>query len=446
MLPLCGVPTTIQRGLAPYRDLFCRDEGFAHISRYLTGLILSPNKTLQGIYDVQVWDTESPRRRAMHAAVFEAQWDAEALMPRHRAVVAQEHGRRGREVLSLDWTFAHHEWGPKSDGVTKSDDYGERRMTRFQTVVTAVVANRALVDGIEVRVQAPNVCEAEEEYLRATGQDCYEQLGQARERLLELLHHLRHRREYKKRTEIVVEIVEQIEREGHFPEAHYAFDNGVLTVGLTHWLESKGKHWVSEVECSRNILWRGQWRRMAAVAAALRHTAPQSFRPFQVHCRSGETKTFWAFTKTIRLRRYGRKRIVIVHEREDLTDVPRFLLTDALHWESGRIRETWSFRWTAELFHACGKQGTGLEAAQVRTEEAVKRHLRFSCVAQSLLQRAPAEASSVEKFAFAQGQITLGQRCRAMARAVFHALLQGAQRLFTDGHSCEQVLEVFMPA
>lgn len=376
MLPICGVPTTIQQGLAPYRDLFCRDEGFAHISRYLTGLILSPNKTLQGIYDLQVWDTESPSRRAMHAAVFAAQWDAEALMPRHRAVVAQEHGRRGREIISLDWTRAHHEGGPKIYGVTKSYDYVERRMARFQTVVTAVIANRALVDGIEVRVQASNVREAEEEYLRATGQERYEQLGQARERLLELLHHLRHRREYKKRTEIVVEIVEQIEREGHFPEAHYAFDNGVLTVELTRWLERQGKHWVSEVEGSRNILWRGQWRRIDEVAAALRLTAPQSFRPFQVHCRSGETKTFWAFTKTMRLRRYGRKRIVIVHEREDLTDVPRFLLTAALHWESGRIIETWTFRWTAELFHAFGKQGTGLEAAQVRTEEAVNRHLR----------------------------------------------------------------------
>jgi hypothetical protein len=446
MLPICGVPATIQQGLAPYRDLFCRDEGFTHISRYITGLILSPNKTLQGIYDLQVWDAESPSRRAMHAAVFEAQWDAEALMPRHRAVVAQDHGRRGREVISLDWTLAHHEWGPKIYGVTKSYDYVERRMARFQTVVTAVVANRALVDGIEVRVQTPNVCEAEEDYLRATGQERYEQLGQARERLLELLHHLHHRREYKKRTEIVVEIVEQIEREGHFPEAHYAFDNGVLTVELTRWLESQGKHWVSEVECSRNILWRGQWCRIDAVAAELRHHAPQSFRPLQVHCRSGETKTFWAFTKTVRLRRYGRKRIVINHEREDLTDAPRFLLTDALHWESGRIIETWSFRWTAELFHAFGKQGTGLEAAQVRTEEAVKRHLRLSCVAQSLLQRAPAVASSVEKFAFAQGQITLGQRCRVMAREVFHTLLQVAQRLFTDGRSCEQVLEVFMPA
>jgi hypothetical protein len=211
-------------------------------------------------------------------------------------------------------------------------------------------------------------------------------------------------------------------------------------------IEHKGKHWVSELECSRHILWRSQWRRIDAVAAELRENAPQSFRPLQVHCRNGETKTFWAFTKTVRLRRYGRKRIVIVHEQEDLTDPPRFLLTDALHWESGRIIETWSFRWSAELFHAFGKQGTGLESAQVRTEEAVNRHLRLSCVAQSLLQRAPVVASSVEKFAFAQGQITLGQRCRVIAREVFHALLQTAQRLFTDGRSCEQVLEVLMPA
>jgi hypothetical protein len=381
----------------------------------------------------------------MHAAVFEAKWDAEALMPRHRAVVAQEHCRRGREIISLDWTLAHHEWGPEIYGVTKSYDYVERRMARFQTVVTAVVANRALVDGLEVRVQEPSVREAEEAYLQATARESYEQMESVRTRLLELLHHLQHRWAYKKRTAMVVEIVEPLEQEGHFPAAHYAFDNGVLTVELARVIEHKGKHWVSELECSRNILWRGQWRRLDEVAAELRENAPQSFRPFQVHCRNGETKTFWAFTKSVRLRRYGRKRLVIVHERRDLTDAPRFLLTDALHWESGRIMETWSFRWTAELFHAFGKQGTGLEAAQVRTEEAVNRHLRFSCVAQSLLQRAPAVASSVEKFEFAPGQITLGQRCRVIAREVFHALLQVAQRLFTDGRSCEQVLEVLMP-
>ena len=137
---------------------------------------------------------------------------------------------------------------------------------------------------------------------------------------------------------------------------------------------------------------------------------------------------------------------MIIHEQADVRDTPRFLLTDALHWESGRVIETWSYRWASEIFHEFSKQVTGLEAAQVRTEEAVNRHLRLSCVAQSLLQRAPAVASSVEKFEFAQGQITLGQRCRAIAREVFHTLLQVAQRLFTDGRSCKQVLEVFMPA
>jgi hypothetical protein len=89
--------------MAHYRPLFCRAAGFEPVSRYVTGLMLSPNKTLQGLYDLHVWETETPpSRRARHEAVFEAAWDADGLMPCHRAVVAAEH--RGREVLSLDWT------------------------------------------------------------------------------------------------------------------------------------------------------------------------------------------------------------------------------------------------------------------------------------------------------------------------------------------------------
>ena len=48
------------------------------------------------------------------------------------------------------------------------------------------------------------------------------------------------------------------------------------------------------------------------------------------------------FTTAVRLKRYGRKRLIIVHKREPLDDTPRFVLTEALHWESGRVIETWS--------------------------------------------------------------------------------------------------------
>src|SRR6266511_3655999 len=168
MLPIIGIPETIAQGLAGCRDLFCRMEGFAHISRYVTGLIRSPNKTLQVIYDLHVWDRHTPSRRAMHAAVFAAGWDSPAFMPRHRAQVAYDHRGRGREVISLDWTLAHHERGPHIFGVDQAYDDVQKRTAWFQTVVTAVISNRRMIDGLEVVVQEPKALKEEMAYGEAT--------------------------------------------------------------------------------------------------------------------------------------------------------------------------------------------------------------------------------------------------------------------------------------
>ncbi len=92
------------------------------------------------------------------------------------------------------------------------------------------------------------------------------------------------------------------------------------------------------------------------------------------------------------------------------------------------------------------KQVTGLESSQVRKEEAVKRHFRLSCVAQSLIQRASAPVSKSERFEFAKGKITFGQRCRTIAREVFRSMLKLSQRLFSEGKSCHEILDMLMPA
>src|SRR5213082_3837645 len=129
MLPIIRVPEILAKGMESFRKVFRRMEGFEHICRFITGLILSPNKTLQGIYDLQVWEGEAPSRRAMHEAVFESGWDGAAFIQQHRGEVAQAYQGRGRQVISLDWTLAHHERGPKIYAVTKSYDYVERRTT-----------------------------------------------------------------------------------------------------------------------------------------------------------------------------------------------------------------------------------------------------------------------------------------------------------------------------
>lgn len=143
---------------------------------------------------------------------------------------------------------------------------------------------------------------------------------------------------------------------------------------------------------------------------------PERFRALQIQCRTGETKQIWAFTKVVRLRKFGRKRLVMVHETEGLQDAPRFLLTDALHGESGRVMQTWSYRWSCEVFHEVSKQIVGLESTQVRNQEAVNRHFRLSCVAQSILQRTACSGAQSERCQFAQGQQTIGQKLHTLTR------------------------------
>jgi hypothetical protein len=446
MIPIVEVPETIAEQMKNYRDIFCREEGFDHVSRYVTGLIISPNKTLQGIYDLQVWEGNKPSRRSMHGSVFEYGWDSTELIQRHREIVSPSHTGQGREVISLDWTFSHHNRGPEIYGNKKEYDYVEGCTSRFQTVVTAVISNDKLIDGLDVVVQAPNLVESEQEYLKMTAQDSYEQMSALQERLLELLYHQKHKLEYKKRTEIALEMVQRIEEEGLFPGANYAFDNGVLTLDLTRYIESQEKHWVSEIECSRHINWSGKWQRVDIIAEGLRKEHPESFRHIKVNCRNGETKEHWVFTKQVRLKRYGQKRLVIVHDTSDLSGTPRYYLTDALHWDSVRTLETWSYRWSSEIFHEFGKQIVGMESAQVREEEGVKRHFRLSCVAQSFLQRASVGESKSEKFEFSNGKATIGQRCRTIAREVLRSTLELSKRLFMEGKSTDDVMEMLMPA
>ena len=69
----------------------------------------------------------------------------------------------------------------------------EHRLAPYQTVVTAVMANRARLDGIEVLVQQPNRQEEEMAYVQETVRESYAEREEARGRVLELLHHVVHR-------------------------------------------------------------------------------------------------------------------------------------------------------------------------------------------------------------------------------------------------------------
>ena len=445
--PLVGIGTTLQQFMVAYREVFCRDTGFDHVSRYINGLLLSANKTLQGIYAQIVWPSgQQVSRRAMHESVFESGWSRDALMLCHRQTIAPHYRGRGRAVIGLDWTFAYHPYSEKIYGAKDAYDYVHGCRSCYQVIVTAAVANPHRVDGLAVEVQQPSYQKEELAYLQMTRQADYETMEQVRERLIELLHYHQHQLSYRKRTEIAVEVVRQIEAEGFYPQADYAFDQGVLSHPLTTLIESAGKHWVSEIEKTRLILWQGEWLHVQVVAEQLKQTHPESFRYKKVRCRNNEMREIWAFSKVIRLKKYGRKRLTIIHEKSDLSDTPRFLLTDALHWDSSRVFSTWSYRWPIETFHQFAKQLAGFEEAQLRNEEAVKRHFCLSCVAQSVLQQASCSGQNSERFNFADHhEQPIGQHLYSLSREAVEQVVEFTQTLLSQGKSVAQIMEVLMP-
>ena len=60
MFPILVVPQNVREWMDNFRNYFHREAGFDYVCRYVAGLIISPNKTLQGIHDLQVWEDKEP--------------------------------------------------------------------------------------------------------------------------------------------------------------------------------------------------------------------------------------------------------------------------------------------------------------------------------------------------------------------------------------------------
>jgi hypothetical protein len=67
-------------------------------------------------------------------------------------------------------------------------------------------------------------------------------------------------------------------------------------------------------------------------------------------------------------------------------------------------------------------------------------------VAQSILQRTGCSGAQSERFQFAQGKQTVGQKLYALTRQVFDDLLQFILTQFAQGQTGEQILQVLLPS
>jgi len=421
IIPIVGIPESIEEGLRPYRDLFSRIESYEHIKEYCTGLVVLEKPSINRLAQCMVGGSS---QSSINKAITMSPWSREEVNGRRLELIGGYHKSKGLTIGILDSTFNHHPRGKeKIYGVYKYWDYVEGRYTYAINIVTGAVSTKERCDGYDYRIY--HRFNKEEEIKGLQKKKASLEEGNKEELISymkDLIGYHKKEKGFKKKGELAVEILEDMENSEVAPNV-YVVDSGLFDPVLIEAIESHGKPWVADSQKGRIVFSGGKRLSCEEYEKSLPDSA---FRPYTLKIR-GKERTFWVFTKTVRIKRYGKVRIAIIYTNPNREGDPIYCFTKMLTWDAKKILSVRFHRWDIEPFHEQIKQSLGFEDSQLQTEEGVRNHLTLVFLVNSLLKsldlRKPIGGLSMDGFE-EDVQVTFGQRCRRIIFEVFYSLIE----------------------
>ena len=98
-----------------------------------------------------------------------------------------------------------------------------------------------------------------------------------------------------------------------------------------------------------------------------------------------EDKSYWCFTRSLRVPGLGKVRLVVSFENPELTGTYAVLISNRTNWSAKKILATYLQRWPIETFYQDSKGHLGLDKYRIRNAEAIQKHWCLVFVAYSIL-------------------------------------------------------------
>ena len=371
MLRIIEYPAVVRGHLDCCKDLFSQPQ-LRHFAEYLTGLMVCDKATIKGINNSFMGHREySNKDRFMT----KASWP-EREVDRRRVELIKEHTgslNPAKGYLAIDDTICE-KTGKHIEGVGKYYDHAKGCYVLGHNLVTS-------------QYITPRGC-------FPIGFQLYRKKDKAGEA-------------FKTKIELAQELVAHALSMG-LRFGTVVFDAWFLSKDFVRFLKSKQLHWVSKAKSDRIIFVGG--RRMNL--DAFRLTVPGSaFKRIEI-----DGNIFYCFTKAVTMSKLGKVRLVISHEKSDLSDDPTYMVTDDCRWEARRILKIYQSRWSIETFYRDSKQNLGLEAYEMRDLVGIKRHwylvfLSYTLLTLSSMDRSPCRWINANVR-------TIGEKCRWAASEI----------------------------
>ena len=434
MLPVVEFPDVVERYAPYFQDVFSAD-AYIEFKRYISGLIVAENKTVEGINRVIM--VESRNQSSLNGLLTASPYSLSELNEaRLKLLMSQsETEMKPRGVLSIDDTLLTH-YGRHFEQIAKLYDHVTETYVWAHNLVTLHYSDEMTDYPVLFELWKPVDIIKLEAGMRAAGvpiKTSKEPLKESepakwRSYLLGVWQRRRKRYPqiqslYATKLDMAQSFLQQWVDANPAHKLPVTFDSWYTQPDFCHFLDQQlNLPYVGTLEKDDVVLLKDGEQSVGLFAArlkqeqlnAVKKEADPVFQPLTITYK-GVCETYYSYCKTHRIRNYGRQRLVINHRQADLSDKPTYFISNRLRWQARGITRIRRHRWPIEVYHEEGK-AEGLDQYQLRSFSAIQRHVALVAVVYSMLRTAQHD-SCLHKQLQCQLQITLEGHPAAWRRA-----------------------------
>lgn len=414
MLPLVEFPELVRHYAPFFKDVFSAD-AFIEFQRYISGLIVSENKTVEGINRLVVH--ESRHQSSLNRLLTKSPFSLECLNQGRLSLLASVPQTRIKPqgVVSVDDTLLMH-YGRHFEHIAYLFDPVEKRYVWAHNLVTLHYSDDETDYPLHFQLWKPVDLDKLEQGLLAAGLKIKESKRswkdsaphKWRQYLLGVWR--RHQNQagvadlYDSKLRIAEHLLESWGKGHPDLKLPVTFDHWYTQPAFCRFLDQRlGLAYVGTLSDEDEVILKSGTERLDTFAARLKQEhldavqqgARPVFKPITLRYK-GELEHYYSYCATHRLRHFGKQRLVINHRQADLTDHPMFLLSNRLIWQAPGITRIRRHRWPVEVYHEEGK-AEGLDQYQLRDFQAIERHVALVAVVYSFLRAAQHDPALQDK-------------------------------------------------
>lgn len=415
MLPLVEFPGLVQHYAPFFKDIFS-SEAFIEFERYISGLIVSENKTVDGINRLFV--IESRNQSSLNRLLTVSPFGLEELNQARLRLLASLPGTqmKPKGVFSVDDTLLMH-YGQDFEQIAQLWDHVSGSYVWAHDLVTLHYSDDDTDYPVSFQLWEPVDLEKLEQGIRASGIP----LKASKEALKEtdprkwrgyLLGVWRRRQKshpvlqelYDSKLIMVQNLLQQWVQ-AHPDERHpVTFDNWFTQPAFCRFLDKtlKLSYVGTLAETDKVNLKTGQMslkdfadQLKKEHLETLQKNGKPVFEKLTIPFK-GKRESYYSYCHTHHIHNFGKQRLVINYAQADLSDNPTFFISNRLVWQAAGITRIRRHRWPVEVYHEEGK-AEGLDQYQLRHFSAIQRHVALVAVVYSLLRAAQHDPVLQEK-------------------------------------------------